>query len=319
MSRVRVLEGTPARTSIEASARRGQAGRPVFDSARWYSAWWHSFGVAERTLALVPEGDADWLVPLSLTREGDHDVLRSCGEPLADRHGLLGSGAGPDHDDAARIVTTLAGLGCEVVMEGLSGDDPPTRLVVQAMHDAGWHVEPEACPMLDVRSRIAAASRGVRRFSRSFPEADVVLTRGKQLTARLLAEFLACRTARLVETGRWDGFPDFQKQPEFARRFTQLVTELAYYNYARIIALRTRKGIAAEDLYLGPSERPVLYFRTYSPELARYSPGRTLLDHAVQISGRQDCPAIDLGRGGETYKFAAGGDESFVISAYRCR
>jgi CelD/BcsL family acetyltransferase involved in cellulose biosynthesis len=315
MSRVRVLEGAAARTAIEASAHR--ADRPVFDSPQWYAAWWHSFGEAEQTLALAPEGCADGLVPLSLTRHAGNNILRSCGEPLADRHSVLGSGAVPDRNDAVRIVTTLADLGCEVIMEGLSGDDPATALVVRAMRDAGWHVEPEACPMLDVRGRAGAADRGVRRFARSFPETDVVLISGERLTDGLLAEFLARRTTRLVQTGRWDDFPDFQKRPEFGGRFARLVVDLANRDCARIIALRTRDGIVAEDLYIGPPERPILYFRTYAPELARHSPGRALLDHAVRHPVHQACPAIDLGRGGETYKFAAGGDESFVISASR--
>ncbi|MQA82224.1 MAG: GNAT family N-acetyltransferase [Streptosporangiales bacterium] len=313
MTRVRVLEGTAARASIEAAAHK--ADRPVFDSTPWYSAWWHSFGDAEQALALAPEGRAGWLVPLSLTREAGQVTLRSCGEPLADRHSVLGSGATLDRNDAAQIVTTLASLGYEVLMEGLSGDDPATGRVIQAMRDAGWHVEPEACPLLDARRRVAAADRRVRRFSRSFPEADVALIGGNNLTQTLVAEFLARRATRLVETGRWDDFPFFQKRPEFGERFTRLVLELAAKDCARILALRIRDWIVAEDLYIGPPERPVLYFRTYAPELARYSPGRTLLDHAVGHPVHQACHAIDLGRGGEPYKFDAGGDDSFVISA----
>lgn len=315
VAEIRRLTGAVAEAAIlMVAADRARA--PVFERRPWLTAWWESFGRDERTVALVAdEGDSRWILPLYLDVRGDEPTVRWLGHPFVDRATVLGERSPLSWSAVALLAEALMSLGTSVELDALDPGHVSTARLLRTLEASGWAVTDEACPMLPLGERVGRSEKNVTRFARRFPAARMRLTSGPELTQPIVSEFVRRRQQRWQADGRWGELPQVEHRPEFVDLFGRLIEVLARQGSARLLQLKVDGVVVAQDLHLGVPAMPLLYFRTYDRAFAAYSPGRALLDQCVVWAAGVGCEAIDLGRGGEQYKYDLGGDTSNVAEA----
>jgi CelD/BcsL family acetyltransferase involved in cellulose biosynthesis len=218
------------------------------------------------------------------------------GHPLNDANELLAI----DDEARAAVLRAAANAHAKVVLEHLAPEGPTVEMLRSV---DGLHVrsaESEFCPTLPAGAETAQRLRA--RFERERRRAEITL-HWRRPTASEVASFVERRLASWAHRGRLGELSQIERDPAFPRAFGVACGALAAEGLCHIVALAVNGRLAAEDLYLGGSRRPLLYMRSYERHTGLSSPGLHLID-AVRRS--TPFANIDLGRGDEPYKLRLG-------------
>lgn len=244
-----------------------------------------------------------------LDRRGARPLVRLVGAPHNDLADLL---TAPGYERAAAgaavdALLAMAGAeGWDVQLEDL---DPVGALAsVERAGDgpSGLVWGPGlVAPVLDLRDpRAGPSARRLRRLDRSLERlrAEHRVEFGRRDDVALieaLGHFQRQRDARLRRLGRNLALPP-------AEFLDAAVHGLAPHGHCAFMEMCVDGAVVARDLYLLDGEVAMLWLRALDMDWLAHSCGHLLLRAAVRQFATEGYQELDLGRGGEPYKFSFG-------------
>jgi CelD/BcsL family acetyltransferase involved in cellulose biosynthesis len=207
---------------------------------------------------------------------------------------------------------TVASNGMAIDLKDI---DPDGALATAASGDRGlsWAPGPSA-PVVDLRDGAARPSPArQRRWDRilaglrSRHRVEFRRTDGAA-AAEALAAFNRLREERLRQLGR-----DFHDPP--LPFLEAAVRKLAPSGRCALMEMSVDGTMVARDLYLLDGRTSMLWLRALDMSWSRYECGHLLLRESMARLAAEGYEALDLGRGGERYKFDAGAHERILLRA----
>lgn len=265
-------------------------------------------------LTVHADGQLVALLPLALDRAGPRPTLRLVGSPYHDLADVL---VRPGHEQAAVAVVTqlraLTGRGWSVDLDLL---DPDGALIAADRERALLAWEPSQCaPLIDLGGdwRCAASPRRRRQWRshrRRLERLHALEFRwieGDEVVPAL-PEFVRVREGRL----RLKRYPLDPLQVEL---LNAVVPPLAAAGRCAFAELRLDGAMVARDLYLLDGRVGLMWLRALDVAWMRYACGHLLLRWSAESLAAKGFEALDLGCGGEPYKFVFGAEPRMLLRA----
>lgn len=281
---------------------RSESATP-FQSPAWLLAWWRAFHPgALATIAVWRSGGLVALAPLYLSDDEHGRRLMPVGIGISDYLDLIADDR-PALDALATGAAQVAGwrrweleeLAPGAVAHGvgvpsgcdLDEADQSTCLVVPLGTPAAERLRPSARRHLNLaRNRARRAGLDLRRL-------------GSADAAAFLAELVRLHEARWTARGEAGVLAD----PRVRSFHGDVAPELAGRGLARFYLAVEGGAAVAALLVLAGRDRAMAYLSGLDPEEAHASPGRLLLDRAVEDAAEEGLGEFHFLRGREPYKF----------------
>lgn len=124
--------------------------------------------------------------------------------------------------------------------------------------------------------------------------------------AAALPTFVTQRLSAWQDRRRLHELPAMDRHPCFAGFLTEVGAGLGLQGRCLLTRIKLDGEPIAQSLMFRTSGADLLYMSTYRPEMARYSPSHLLLAEAANTAVGEGIRVIEMGRGGEPYKFDLG-------------
>lgn len=285
----------------------------VFQTFEWFDSWWAAFGPRHRLflLSVHQDGAIVGIAPLMLVsgRFGLRQ-LEFVGSPNADYQDLIvAEPRGPVIAAICAFLHNLRSRWHMLVLRNLPLDSPTVVELTREFDRLGlgsMDMERQPCPFLQIRGHEDeirqllnrySVRRSMRRLASHGPLVFRVLNSGDEID-HWLPVFFDQHTRRWQGTRSPSPFADDAYRAWYRElAHAALVAEWLHFS------VLTSSGQPAA-FHFGFSHGGVLswYKPSFSPELARESPGTALISHLIQDAAHRDLDELDFAAGLEPFK-----------------